>query len=334
MSCGKKRSGFQITSVTSDFNQAPAGQSAPSVVLTVIQSAASSSCSPQGSSSQPTTPSLKRKYITHDASGQGAGSSSRFRVVRLAVSGAGSGGRSEPYHRGRWTCTDFMERQEGVGFRRVMDTMRHAHSLESLEIIGRDMDRGGVYSQDTAHLLAQPITGREGAALVLRSGPPSPTHQEPINIRLLDRKEPMGAQGFDIIPPLPSPRPRNVPPPLRLDVDSAGRSVLRLSHSQPNSPPAGPYQPTLTPIQTPATFSLDQTIFSLPGDASSSSNSLIAIDNKIEQAMDLVKSHLMLAVREEVELLREQIRELQEKNQQLERENHILRTLTHSAHNT
>lgn len=45
---------------------------------------------------------------------------------------------------------------------------------------------------------------------------------------------------------------------------------------------------------------------------------------------DLVKSHLMLAVREEVELLREQIRELQEKNQHLERENTILRTLSHA----
>lgn len=83
----------------------------------------------------------------------------------------------------------------------------------------------------------------------------------------------------------------------------------------------------------------------------------MAIDNKIEQAMvsvsaaapsavwtqpmtlrcgcrfllqDLVKSHLMLAVREEVELLREQIRELQEKNQHLERENTILRTLSHA----
>ncbi|XP_049426819.1 TSC22 domain family protein 4 isoform X1 [Epinephelus fuscoguttatus] len=334
MSGGKKRSGFQITSVTSDINQTLAGQSAPSVVLTVVQSAASSSCSAQGSSSQPTTPSLKRKYISHDASGQGAGSSSRFRVVRLAVGGAGSGGRGEPYHRGRWTCTDFVERHEGAVFKRVMDTMRHAHSLESLEMIGRDIDRGAVHSQDTAHLLAQPIRGKEGAGLVLHSGPPSPTHQEPINIRLLDLKDPMGAQGFESTLPPPSPRPRIVPPPLRLDVDSAGRSVLRLSHSQPSSPPAGPYHPTLTPIQTPAAFSLDETIFSLSGDDSSSSNSLIAIDNKIEQAMDLVKSHLMLAVREEVELLREQIRELQDRNQQLERENHILRTLTHNIHNT
>ncbi|XP_078138390.1 TSC22 domain family protein 4 [Centroberyx gerrardi] len=312
MSGGKKRSGFQITSVTSDFNETPTSQSASSV-LTVLQS----SSGPQGSSSQPTTPSLKRKYASQDASGQGAGSS-RFRVVRLA------GGRGEPYRRGRWTCTDFLERQEGAGFRRVMDSMRHAHSLESLEMIGLDRERGGagvhVHSQGTSHLLAQPIRG-EGAGLVLRSGPPSPMHQEPINIRLLDSKQPMGGRALDSTPPPPSPRPRNIPPPLRLDVDAAGRSVLRLSRSQPSSPPH---------IQTPAAFSLDQTMFSLPGDASGSSNSLIAIDNKIEQAMDLVKSHLMLAVREEVEFLREQIRDLQEKNQQLERENHILRALTHT----
>lgn len=330
MSGGKKRSGFQITSVTSDFNQTPAGQSAPSVVLTSLQSASSSSCTSQGSSSQPSTPSLKRKYISHDAAVQGPGCSSRFRVVRLAAGGGGgSGGQREPYRRGRWTCTDFMERQEVAGFRRVMDTMRHAHSLESLEMIGRDIDRGGVHSHDATHLLAQPIRGREGA-VVLRSGPPSPTHQEAIDIQLLDYKKPMGVQRFDATPPPPSSRLRSIPPPLRLDVDTAGRSVLRLSHSQPSSPPTGLYHPTLIPDQTSTAFSLDQAIFHLPGDSSNSSNSLIAIDNKIEQAMDLVKSHLMLAVREEVELLKEQIRELQEKNQQLERENHILRTLTHT----
>uniref|UniRef100_A0A672NGL4 TSC22 domain family, member 2 n=1 Tax=Sinocyclocheilus grahami TaxID=75366 RepID=A0A672NGL4_SINGR len=42
---------------------------------------------------------------------------------------------------------------------------------------------------------------------------------------------------------------------------------------------------------------------------------------------DLVKSHLMLAVREEVEVMREQIKELSERNAELERENYILRAL-------
>ena len=40
---------------------------------------------------------------------------------------------------------------------------------------------------------------------------------------------------------------------------------------------------------------------------------------------DLVKSHLMFAVHEEVEVLKEQIQELTRKNAQLEYENDILR---------
>nr|XP_043887775.1 TSC22 domain family protein 1 isoform X3 [Solea senegalensis] len=60
---------------------------------------------------------------------------------------------------------------------------------------------------------------------------------------------------------------------------------------------------------------------------SSSGASVVAIDNKIEQAMDLVKSHLMYAVREEVEVLKEQIKELIERNNQLEQENNLLKNL-------
>ncbi|XP_016361135.1 TSC22 domain family protein 3-like isoform X4 [Sinocyclocheilus anshuiensis] len=61
---------------------------------------------------------------------------------------------------------------------------------------------------------------------------------------------------------------------------------------------------------------------------SSSGASVVAIDNKIEQAMDLVKSHLMFAVREEVEVLKEQIKELMERNSQLEQENSVLKNLS------
>ncbi|XP_071441997.1 protein bunched, class 2/F/G isoform-like [Hetaerina americana] len=58
---------------------------------------------------------------------------------------------------------------------------------------------------------------------------------------------------------------------------------------------------------------------------SASGTSAVAIDNKIEQAMDLVKSHLMFAVREEVEVLKEKIAELMERINQLEAENSILK---------
>lgn len=58
---------------------------------------------------------------------------------------------------------------------------------------------------------------------------------------------------------------------------------------------------------------------------STSAGSTVAIDNKIEQAMDLVKSHLMFAVREEVDVLKEKITELLDRIAQLEYENGILR---------
>ncbi|MEQ2172121.1 hypothetical protein GOODEAATRI_017818, partial [Goodea atripinnis] len=51
---------------------------------------------------------------------------------------------------------------------------------------------------------------------------------------------------------------------------------------------------------------------------------LVFILTKLE---DLVKSHLMYAVREEVEVLKEQIKELMERNNQLEQENNLLKTL-------
>ncbi|XP_077356195.1 TSC22 domain family protein 4 [Festucalex cinctus] len=261
MTCEKKRSGFQITSVTSDFSQTWAGQSAPGVFLTVVQSSAASH-SPRGSSSQPSTPSLKRKHISHDA-----GASSRFRVVRLTRDSTSGRGHGDTYGRGRWMCTDF---KDGPGLKRVMDSMRHAQSLESLESI-----RGAV------HLPSRPIRDGETVGRLV----PSP------------------------------------PPTLRLASNAGGQSIVRLSRSQPSSPP-----PTVTLIPTRAAFDLDHSApFRLPADIS-----VVAIDNKIEQAMDLVKSHLMLAVREEVELLREQIKELQERNQQLEAENRILRTHAHS----
>ncbi|XP_026476973.1 TSC22 domain family protein 2-like [Ctenocephalides felis] len=51
----------------------------------------------------------------------------------------------------------------------------------------------------------------------------------------------------------------------------------------------------------------------------------VAIDDKIEQAMDLVKSHLIFAVREEVKLMKEKISQLVKRIKHLEMENEILR---------
>ncbi|KAL2079401.1 hypothetical protein ACEWY4_025145 [Coilia grayii] len=332
MSGGKKRSGFQITSVTSDYSQwatdSPSSQNAPvgaegspaaalsnggqsntaspslphrqpstdaqvmangpSPFLTLSPS--SSSALMDRSSSQPATPVLSRRQSSTDqgAALSSSGGASRFRVVRLGQ------GLGEPYKRGRWTCVDQLERPEPEPrLRRVLDSMRHAHSLESLETVG--LDAGGgvvgggggggvggvgagalkplglprglrgvagvgpvVHSQGTSHLLVAPqhLRGLAGAGAGegARSGPPSPTHT--------------GTEPPGLLSP-PTPRMRNIPPPLRLDMDATGK--FRMTQSQPSSPGPhtsgrdGLFHPNLTPIQTPSALALAQSMFGVGG---------------------------------------------------------------------
>jgi len=82
--------------------------------------------------------------------------------------------------------------------------------------------------------------------------------------------------------------------------------------------------PSLTPLES---VSRPYSPLSVSGAlaASASGAGQGSIDNRIEQAMDLVKSHLMSAVRSEVEELREKIAKLEDTVQVLSRENDTLR---------
>ncbi|XP_056912042.1 LOW QUALITY PROTEIN: TSC22 domain family protein 2-like [Takifugu flavidus] len=92
-----------------------------------------------------------------------------------------------------------------------------------------------------------------------------------------------------------------------------------------------PLMPESLQLTTPTVNSLFGIQIPVDGDVDrASGTNVAAIDNKIEQAMDLVKSHLMYAVREEVEVLKEQIKELFERNSVLERENAVLKSLANS----
>ncbi|KAJ3599120.1 hypothetical protein NHX12_033083 [Muraenolepis orangiensis] len=90
-----------------------------------------------------------------------------------------------------------------------------------------------------------------------------------------------------------------------------------------------PFIPVSLNLTTPTVNSLFGITMDEDEDSASGA-SVVAIDNKIEQAMDLVKSHLMYAVREEVEVLKEQIKELYERNSVLERENAVLKSLANT----
>ncbi|XP_019958244.2 TSC22 domain family protein 2-like isoform X2 [Paralichthys olivaceus] len=94
--------------------------------------------------------------------------------------------------------------------------------------------------------------------------------------------------------------------------------------------PVKPLMPESLQLTSPSVNSLFGIHIPVDGEEDSASGTNVAIDNKIEQAMDLVKSHLMYAVREEVEVLKEQIKELFERNSVLERENAVLKSLANS----
>lgn len=132
MSLGKKKSGFQITSVTSDYGkEGPPGGDAkgPSARLADEPSPVENgSHHPNGGTGPkngpwaPGSPGLA-PLLPGPA---GCVSGSRFRVVKL------DHGLGEPYKRGRWTCRDFYEQEMDhhlVG--RLADSARQPQSLDS-----------------------------------------------------------------------------------------------------------------------------------------------------------------------------------------------------------
>ncbi|XP_077168955.1 TSC22 domain family protein 4 [Paroedura picta] len=150
------------------------------------------------------------------------------------------------------------------------------------------------------------------------------------------------AEPADWSPPGPGPEEHLLPKSVtqliqRESEERGGQAAPRESRSRSSSPApllllrdASPSRRTSDPFGA-ARFSLARSMFGMGAahdsdDDSGPSSSMTAIDNKIEQAMDLVKSHLMFAVREEVEVLREQIKELSERNALLEQENALLRS--------
>ncbi|CAG7731823.1 unnamed protein product [Allacma fusca] len=114
---------------------------------------------------------------------------------------------------------------------------------------------------------------------------------------------------------------------LAADSKSVHRSVTQMPISSPLSSPMR--VDIRSPVTNPDLFDQNTLITYvycfIKNFIGASGTNAVAIDNKIEQAMDLVKSHLMFAVREEVEVLKEKISELMERITQLEYENTILK---------
>lgn len=360
MSGGKKKSSFQITSVTTDYE----GPGSPG---------ASDSPAPPAPAGPP--PRLPNGEPNPDPGGRGTprnGSpppgapASRFRVVKLPQ------GLGEPYRRGRWTCVDVYERDlEPPSFGRLLEGIRGASGGTG----GRSLDsRLELASLGISTPIPQPGLS-QGPTSWLRPPPTSPGPQARSFTGGLGQLAGPGRAKVET-PPLSASPPQQRPPgpgtgdsaqtlpSLRVEVESGGSAAgtpplsrrrdgavrLRMELVAPEE--AGKVPPIDSRPDSPALYfdaslvhkspdpfgaaaaqslSLARSMLAISGhldsDDDSGSGSLVGIDNKIEQAMDLVKSHLMFAVREEVEVLKEQIRDLAERNAALEQENGLLRAL-------
>ncbi|KAM9583521.1 TSC22 domain family protein 4 [Trichechus inunguis] len=368
MSGGKKKSSFQITSVTTDYEGpgSPEGADSPAPP-------APTRPPPRLPNGEP-SPEPGGKGTPRNGSPPPGAPASRFRVVKLPH------GLGEPYRRGRWTCVDVYERDlEPPNVGRLLEAIRGAsggtggRSLDSrLELaslgLGAPTPQPGL-SQGPTSWLRPPPTSPGPQARSLTGGlgqmavPGKATVETPPLLASLPQQRPpepgtRDSEGTSqASTPLSSLRvevePRNSAggtPPLSQGKDGPFQLRMELVapeetgqvpplDSHPSSPALYFFPDASLVHKSPDPFgaaaakslSLARSMLAISGhldsDDDSGSGSLVGIDNKIEQAMDLVKSHLMFAVREEVEVLKEQIRELAERNAALEQENGLLRAL-------
>uniref|UniRef100_A0A8C0X085 TSC22 domain family protein 4 n=1 Tax=Castor canadensis TaxID=51338 RepID=A0A8C0X085_CASCN len=324
MSGGKKKSSFQITSVTTDYE----GPGSP---------VASDPPVPPAPTGPP--PRLPNGEPNPDPGGRGTprnGSpppgapASRFRVVKLPH------GLGEPYRRGRWTCVDVYERDlEPPSFGRILEGIRGAsggtggRSLDSrLELaslgLGAPIPQSGLSQSPTSWLRPPPTSpGPQARSFTGGLGQLAVPGKAKVETPLLSTSPPQqrppepgtgdGVGTSLAATPLPS---------LKVDVEAGGSTVgtpplarrkdgpvrLRMElvapeetgqvpplDSRPNSPAlyfdASLVHKSPDPFGTAAaqSLSLARSMLAISGhldsDDDSGSGSLVGIDNKIEQAM-------------------------------------------------
>ncbi|KAM6453317.1 TSC22 domain family protein 4 isoform 2-T2 [Liasis olivaceus] len=302
MSVGKKKSGFQITSVTSDYEQKEGppgggakGSSARPAVVAADEANPTEDGSPQANGgirpkngpSAPSSPGLAPLF----PSSIGGTSSSRFRVVKLDQ------GLGEPYKRGRWTCRDFYEQEIDhhlVG--RLADSARHPQSLDSrLEVAGL-LAKPSPFSPQMPHrgpclqsLLVLPVPGASahqarslgGGLPVLRPSrtPPSPASlrspQVTAETRPLAPEEGTQEPGDPLLPgTIPMVRveehllPKSVTQLIQRETEERHKVLPRETRSRPSSPApllfrdASPHRRTSDPFGA-ARFSLARSVFGM-----------------------------------------------------------------------
>ncbi|XP_077988100.1 TSC22 domain family protein 4-like [Glandiceps talaboti] len=253
--------------------------------------------------------------VHQNSYGNGHGNGpSRFRVVKVET--------IEPIKRGRWTCRDYLDPVEKEQLVPATDGTTEKEPTGS----------GNSSAASSVHYVPGQDANAENPLNVGGSGDLQPPKQKP----------PPKQQQTQTVPQPKQPQSsQNTGNNYEFEFDNAtsqaatqnqGQDSIQSSTSQ-SQQPSNPLdygghsmvEHIRDSLSVDMSSGAPSTDGQSEGEDSASGASVGAIDNKIEQAMDLVKSHLMYAVREEVEVLKEQIKELLDRNTQLEKENNMLR---------
>uniref|UniRef100_A0A915A7B1 TSC22 domain family protein 1 n=1 Tax=Parascaris univalens TaxID=6257 RepID=A0A915A7B1_PARUN len=243
------------------------------------------------------------------------------------------------FTRGRWQCWDYRDDKPDVSGE-ILDFTEKAdkNALPSTLPVAVDpqpvANLGSLQQPGDAltHTSSEPVL-----PLVQGNAVPAPTAvQVPIDVPISTQSQPVHKESSTIVVTSIAPAPvtpvhgtpsssADIIPSVDVAANLAnvqvGAAVAALSRqtslaSFPEGAP--PIISTLPPIDG----ALEEV--SAAGNVPGGPN-VVAIDNKIEQAMDLVKTHLTFAVREEVEILRSTIVDLEAKVAQLESQNQVLK---------
>ncbi|XP_002739864.2 uncharacterized protein LOC100370433 [Saccoglossus kowalevskii] len=270
------------------------------------------------------SPEIIKETLPPTVNGNNQGNGpSRFRVVKIET--------TEPIKRGRWTCTDFLDPAEKPKEPKV----------ETINVPERTVEiepgSGNSSAASSVHYTAGQDAITENPVVLPVSEQPTTNIQPQVKSTnsSTPTQNPTPQQNQQNIPTSQQNTGQNNAQPQGGNQNQGQEAVQSsVTQSQPAStlPGLTDYSSLSMMEHIRDTLNVNDMSSGAPstdgqseGEDSASGASVGAIDNKIEQAMDLVKSHLMYAVREEVEVLKEQIKELLERNSQLEKENTLLR---------
>ncbi|MGH0183414.1 UNVERIFIED_CONTAM: hypothetical protein FKN15_011919 [Acipenser sinensis] len=149
----------------------------------------------------------------------------RFRLVKLDQ------GLREPYKRGRWTCVDFYDRDsENQAVSKILDSMRHAHSLESLDRLGLASSSAADSKRNHKPLFMTPTPNQhhlvhsQGTTHVLAPNLAAPPNNSCSPPKRQQQQESPGAPASKPHSETPSRAPRNITPP-RSPKEAASRGL-------------------------------------------------------------------------------------------------------------